>query len=404
MKPKIIRTEADYAEALARIEVLMEGDPEPTSPEGEELELLGFLVDTYETAQFPMDMPSPVEAIKFRMDQQGLKHKDLVPYIGSKSKVSEVLSGRRELSKPMIRNLVTHLGIPADVLLQETGASLPPDTAYQQGKHFPISEMLKRGWFHGFKGTLAEAKTQLEDLLHGFVGKLGANALIPALNRQLIRDNGKQDSHALNAWRIRVANLALNESIHPYTVGTVTPEFLKDLAILSSLSAGPLLAKEFLNKNGVHLICESHLPKTHLDGAALKLPNGTPVVALTLRHDRLDHFWFTLFHELAHVALHLDQNSADVFFDDLMAEGKESEWEREADALAAASLIPDAEWQSARLTAKSSPASVLAFSERLRISPAIPAGRIRYGENNYVILRSLIGAGTVRPMFGIQKN
>jgi HTH-type transcriptional regulator/antitoxin HigA len=351
-----------------------------------------------------MDMPSPVEAIKFRMDQQGLKNKDLVPYIGSKSKVSEVLSGRRELSKTMIRNLVNHLGIPAEVLLQETGASLPPDTAYQQGKHFPINEMLKRGWFPAFTGTLAEAKNQLEDLLHGFVGTLGANTLIPSLNRQLIRDNGKQDDHALNAWRIRVANLALNESIPPYTAGTVTPAFLKDLAILSSLSTGPLLAKEFLNKNGIHLICEPHLPKTHLDGAALKLPNGAPVVALTLRHDRLDNFWFTLFHELAHVALHLDQNSTDVFFDDLMAEGKESQWELEADELATNSLIPPSAWQAANLTVRSPSAKVQAFAEELRISPAIAAGRIRYRAKNYTILRSLIGAGKVRAMFGIHEN
>lgn len=74
MTPKTIHTEADYAEALARIEVLMEGDPEPTSPEGEELELLVLLVERYETVQFPMDMPSSVEATKFRMDQQGVNN------------------------------------------------------------------------------------------------------------------------------------------------------------------------------------------------------------------------------------------------------------------------------------------------------------------------------------------
>lgn len=138
MKPKIIRTEAAYDEALARIAVLMEGDPGPTSPEGEELELLGFLVETYEALRFPMDMPTPVEAIKFRMDQQGLKNKDLVPYMGSKSKVSEVLSGRRELSKSMIRNLVTHLGIPAEVLLQDTVVRpLLQTRPISKANHFP---------------------------------------------------------------------------------------------------------------------------------------------------------------------------------------------------------------------------------------------------------------------------
>jgi HTH-type transcriptional regulator/antitoxin HigA len=118
MKPKIIRTEADYEAALDRIDALMENDPEPVSEEGEELELLCLLVGRYEEEKYPMDLPDPISAIKFRMEQAGLKAKDLVPYIGSPGKVSEVLSGRRELSKAMIRNLVG-LGIPAEVLLQE---------------------------------------------------------------------------------------------------------------------------------------------------------------------------------------------------------------------------------------------------------------------------------------------
>jgi HTH-type transcriptional regulator/antitoxin HigA len=126
-------------------------------------------------------------------------------------------------------------------------------------------------------------------------------------------------------------------------------------------------------------------------------------VALTLRHDRLDNFWFTLFHELAHVALHLDGNTVDAFFDDLSIEGTKEQWECEADELAANSLIPECHWHAAKLTVRSPLASVVRFAEELRISPAIPAGRIRYQANNYTILKSLIGAGTVRPMFGIQK-
>jgi HTH-type transcriptional regulator/antitoxin HigA len=402
MKPKLIKTEAENEAALARLDEIF--DAEPGTSEGDEAELLTALIEMFERKAYPIDLPDPIEAIKFRMEQGGLRRKDLVPYIGSESKVSEVLSGKRPLSLAMIRNLVNHLGIPAEALLQEPGATLPPGTVYQQCKNFPIGEMFKRGWFPSFTGTLAEAKNQLEDLLHGFVGALGADALVPALNRQSIRDDGKRDDHALNAWRIRVATLALSESIHPYRPGTVTSEFLRELAVLSSLSAGPLLAKEFLNKKGIHLICEPHLPKTHLDGAALKLPKGAPVVALTLRHNRLDNFWFTLFHELAHVTLHLDQNSADVFFDDLMTEGKESQWEIEADELATNSLIPPAAWQAANLTVRSPSAKVVAFAEELRISPAIPAGRIRYGADNYFILKSLIGTGTVRPMFGIHED
>ena len=115
MKAKVIKTDSDYAAALARIEKLM--DAKRNTPQGDELELLSLLVHDYEEKVFPIDKPDPVAAIRFRMEQQGLQPKDLVPLLGSRSRVSEVLSGRRSLSLKMIRNLVQRLGIPAEVLL-----------------------------------------------------------------------------------------------------------------------------------------------------------------------------------------------------------------------------------------------------------------------------------------------
>lgn len=118
LKPIIIKTKPQYEAAMARVEQIFAANP--GTAEGDELELLLLLVEKYEEETFPIDLPTPVAAIRFRMDQQDLKPKDLVPLIGSKSKVSEVLSGRRPLSLAMIRNLVAGLDIPADVLLQET--------------------------------------------------------------------------------------------------------------------------------------------------------------------------------------------------------------------------------------------------------------------------------------------
>jgi HTH-type transcriptional regulator/antitoxin HigA len=115
MKAKVIKTDSDYAAALARIEKLM--DAKRNTPQGDELELLSLLAHDYEEKVFPIDKPDPVAAIRFRMQQQGLEPKDLVPLLGSRSRVSEVLSGRRNLSLKMIRNLVQRLGIPAEVLL-----------------------------------------------------------------------------------------------------------------------------------------------------------------------------------------------------------------------------------------------------------------------------------------------
>jgi len=116
MKPKIIKTEADYNATMARIDQIF--DAKPGTPKGDELELLLLLVETYEEIAFPIGMPDPVTAIRFRMDQKGLQPKDLLPLIGNKSKVSEVLGVKRKLSITMIRNLHEKLGIPTEVLLQ----------------------------------------------------------------------------------------------------------------------------------------------------------------------------------------------------------------------------------------------------------------------------------------------
>lgn len=118
MKAKIIKTEAEYRAVMARIDRIF--DAKPGTAKGDELELLLLLVETYETEAYPIDLPDPIIAIRFRMGQQDLEPKDLIPFIGSKSKVSEVLSGRRPLSLAMIRNLSTNFGIPAEVLLQKS--------------------------------------------------------------------------------------------------------------------------------------------------------------------------------------------------------------------------------------------------------------------------------------------
>src|SRR5260370_41014609 len=113
---KVIKTEKDYREALNAIETLMANDPDPESAEGEQLELLSTLVADYESKFFPSTLPDPVEAIRFRMEQAGLKPADLVPFIGSKSRVSEILSGKRKLTVEMMGALEAGLGIPAKVL------------------------------------------------------------------------------------------------------------------------------------------------------------------------------------------------------------------------------------------------------------------------------------------------
>ena len=112
---KLLKTEADYNDALKRIDELF--DAEQGSPEADELELLVALVELYEKEHFPIEAPDPVAAIKFRMEQEGLSNEDMIQYLGSKSKISEVFSHKRGLSITMIRKLVAGLHIPAEVLI-----------------------------------------------------------------------------------------------------------------------------------------------------------------------------------------------------------------------------------------------------------------------------------------------
>ena len=116
MTIKPIKTEKHYEQALQRLEAIF--DAKPNTPEGDELEVLGILIDEYEQSHFPIDLPDPIEAVKFRMEQMGYTQNDLANVIGLKSRASEVLSRKRKLSLSMIRNLHNQMNIPTEVLIQ----------------------------------------------------------------------------------------------------------------------------------------------------------------------------------------------------------------------------------------------------------------------------------------------
>ena len=117
MKILPIRNEKDYQKALDRLEDIF--DAKKGTEEGDELEILSILIDRYENENFPIGMPDPIEAIKFRMEQMGMNQKDLAEVVGFKSRVSEILNKKRKLTLDMIRKLNTSLHIPTEVLVQD---------------------------------------------------------------------------------------------------------------------------------------------------------------------------------------------------------------------------------------------------------------------------------------------
>ena len=400
---KPIRNENDYDAALSRIDRLM--DAEPGTPDGQELDVLTDLVELYESKNVPMGYPDPVAAIEFRMEQAGLNPRDLIPFIGSRAKVSEVLAGKRSITMPMARALHEHLGIPADVLLREPRDSLDDPLADIQWRRFPLKALARRGWIPDVPDRLARAEELVRSLITRAGGEQAAFAALYRKNDHL-RANAKTDPYALKAWCWHV--LATARASLPkmdYQSGTVTPEFLKQVARLSWSEAGPRLAREFLENHGIPLVIESHLPKTYLDGAALQLDDGRPVIGLTLRYDRIDNFWFCLLHELAHVGRHMDQDRGSAFVDDLTLRtvdgSREDPREIQADEWAEEALIPRALWNTSAVRERPTPMAVMHLATALQVHPAVVAGRIRYERRNYRLLSQFVGTGEVRRQFGI---
>ena len=268
------------------------------------------------------------------------------------------------------------------------------DLAWDQ---FPIKEMYRRNWFEKFSGSLGEAVANAEELVKEFVkGSLGKP--VQAAARQRVRLGGNVNWYALLAWQCRVIALAKKERMtNKYNQRTITDEWLTKLAHLSREENGPKMAIEYLRNSGIRVVVEFHLPNTYLDGVAFLLSDGSPVIGMTLRHDRLDNFWFVLFHELVHIIKHLHKGDIESIFDDLDA--KADDIEQEADEQAGEILVSEDKWNTSLARFVRSEDSIRDFANELGIHPAIIAGKIRKEANNYIILKNMVGQGEVRKLF-----
>ena len=395
-----IRTEEDHEAALSRLAEIFQA--EIGTPEGDERDILADLVELYEDKHYPIGLPDPISAIKFRMDQANLTPRDLVPFIGSRAKVSEVLSGKRSITMSMARALHQHLGIPADVLLQEPGATLPDALPSLEYTRFPLTAMAKAGWIPQVKNLRDQAEEVITDLLN----RAGVGAPAPLYRKNDSRRvNAKTDDYALRAWCWQVlAQASEKQPEVDYQPGVITTELLREVAQMSVLKDGPVQARDFLIEHGIGLEYVKHLPRTHLDGAALRLPDSNPVIGLTLRYDRIDNFWYTLLHELAHVGLHLGSCSDETgFVDDHslrgVGSGGSDTTEQEADQMAQDALVPPEVWDDGILMVDPNPMAVLRMAWEARVHPAIVAGRVRFERGEYRLLSQFVGTGEVRRHF-----
>jgi HTH-type transcriptional regulator/antitoxin HigA len=366
--------------------------------EYEERDVLAVLIERYESEKYPISAPDPVEAIKFRMEQQGLTRRDLEPYLGGKSKVSEVLTRKRDLTLAQIRALHSHLGIPAEVLIRRPPDPLP-EVLEQAIARLPLLEMQKKGAFRGLGfDTVKGREEEAVRWLHERAGSFDKSFAVGFRQNATMRISVKTDRHALLAWCLLSLGEARSNPATKQAGGVpLTIDSARTLVALSALEDGPRQAQIRLSKMGVSMVIVPHLKRTYLDGAAFVQPDGSAVIALTLRYDRTDNFWFVLMHEIAHLALgHLSKKSPWIA-DNLDLPGGRSNRETEADEFARKALLPeDFELHRNR---QLSTAGILEYAARKGIHPAIVAGRVQFERNNYRTFARLVGRDEVRRLF-----
>ena len=391
MEPRIIKTEEQYRRYLKEVARLAANDPDADTNEGVRLELLAKLVEDYEKARFHFAQPDPVEAILFRMEQQGLRQKDIADLLGGKNRASEVLARKRPLTLAMIRALHERLAIPPELLIREPAATYSVSEDVPEAD-VPVALLAKRGWIN--------PDVSVSDLLKRFFAPAGS----PVLMRHTVTFGANARTNRTHVWlwlsRVREVAESRTDVYRKFRPENLSEDVLKYVAKLSWMDQGPKLAKEFLAERGIAVVIEPHLPSTHLDGAALLGRNGTPVIGLTIREDRLDNFWFTLMHELVHAWKHLNNDTRRAIADENIEKFDQTEaLEREANQRASEILIPKSVWRRSEAFLKPSAKAIVALAGELQISPAIVAGRVRHERRNFSLFSGLVGLRQVRQLF-----
>lgn len=259
-------------------------------------------------------------------------------------------------------------------------------------------EIVRRKWIQpkSIKDKIAERGDALFDFLCARKAHRPALAMFKGRRLSLRRD--LIEEIATTAWIAYIADCVRDLAVPTkFSASALSEDFIRELTRLSVHRDAPKRALAAVREVGISVVVESGLPGMSVDGASFHTSDTGPVLALTLRHDRLDNFWFTLLHELGHIALHLNSPNDDVFVDSLEdAAVDELEVEAEANAFAKDALIPRDLWLRSDVYRLGSEASVRSLAKQLGVHPAIVAGRLRYERREFRMFGELVGMGGVR--------
>jgi HTH-type transcriptional regulator / antitoxin HigA len=327
---------------------------------------------------------------------QGLSQKGFADRLGMKEQQVQRYEQERYKSASLSRlaEICDALNVSFNLDLGLQGNAKNESRKEQQFdlSNLPLKEIKKRGWLKDVWPNSNKLVDQ-DQLLGAFMSPAFENAT-PVLLKSGARVGRELDRYALLAWKARiiwkVRSLATT-SAAPMTDLSWVNSF-KELTLDEN---GPALAVEYLRTKGILVIFEDHLPQTYLDGAAFLVDDGIPTIALTLRFDRLDNFWFVLLHELGHTLLHRESGLSRGFFDDDSIQITEKV-EQEADAFAKCAFLPEEKWAASLVRFTQSPDQIVQFARENRMAPAIVAGWIRRERNDYTIFKELVGNGKVR--------
>jgi len=340
----------------------------------------------------PARIVSPGQIIKDELDERGWTQKDLAEIMGRPYQaINEIIRSTKQITPQTARELAQAFGTSPEFWLNlEMKYQLhksPKEEKEQKiarrswlYSFLPVKDLIKRNWING-SNSISELEKQICDFLD--INSIDQLQTLSVNLRQSIARS--PEGAPVVAWVKRVEQLIVGQEVNEYDQGKID-DIIQGMKTLMNDAGRVAEVPGLLNEYGIYFIIVPHLPKTYLDGASFEL-NGHPIIAMTLRYDRIDSFWFTLLHELAHIALghegHLD------YFDS----GNEDVFEQEANKLASEWLIDQLaleEFINISLPHVSKDA-IIAFSKRQNIHPGIVLGQLhKRGIVPYKNMRSFL--------------
>lgn len=331
------------------------------------------------------DVPPPGDYIREELEAREWSQRDLAYVLGvSEQSVNLLIAGKRSITADMARALGEAFDVPAELFanLQRTydlaHARIPDPNVRRKGRlqsSYPVREMIKRDW-------LIDSDEEIEMQMASFFEVENADQ-IPHISHAAKKTNYSSIPPAQLAWLFRVRKIAREMVVPEYSPKRV-PEMIKELRLLMIAPEEARKVPRILAEYGIRYVIVECLPGAKIDGVCFWLDDGSsPVIGMSIRHDRIDNFWFVLFHEIEHVRL---CHGRDAEIIDAELEGSKAgtgedipEDERQANAGASERCVPKKELESfiARKQPYFSERDMIAFAMRLNIHPGIVAGQLR---------------------------